>query len=442
MTIQDLNLALSNTAKHGGGRVVVPAGAHELRGPIVLQSGVELHLERGAMIQFSRRFDDYPLVMTEYEGEPAFRCTSPITGDDLHDVRITGEGTIDGGGDAWRPVKRMKRTADEWAALVKSGGVLNSTGDIWWPTESALRGEAVMKDFARRGARITLDDVAPVRDFLRPTMLKLSRCRNVTIDGPTFRNSPAWNLHLLLCTGVVIRNATVLNDWWAQNGDGIDLDSCRDVLVSDCQVDVGDDAICLKSGKDEAGRRRGVPTENVRVERCQVRHGHGGVVIGSEMSGGVRNVRVRDCTFHGTDIGLRFKTTRGRGGVVEDVVAENVVMHDIRNAAISLNTYYMVKSPAPEPVSERTPTFRQFTFRNITCHGADRPLELHGLPEMPVQQITIEHSTLAGTKAAMIAEAREVRLNEVEIVSSESPGLTCTNVSGLQTSGLRVMAKR
>jgi polygalacturonase len=442
MTVHEINQSIESAAKQGGGRVVVPPGEHECRGPIFLRSGVDLHVSRGATIQFSRSFDDYPVVMTEYEGEPTFRCTSPLTGDDLRDVKITGEGIIDGGGDAWRPIKRMKRTPEEWATLLKTGGVLNATGDIWWPTESALRGEAVMKQLRARGTAITLEDVAPIRDFLRPTMLKLSRCTNVVIDGPTFRNSPAWNLHLLLCSGIVIRNVTVLNDWWAQNGDGIDLESCRDALVTDSLVDVGDDAICLKSGKDEAGRRRGVPTENVRVERCEVRHGHGGVVIGSEMSGGVRNVSVRDCTFRGTDIGLRFKTTRGRGGVVENVRAENVVMHDIRNDAISLNAYYTVKSTAPEPVNDGTPLFRDFAFRNIVCHGAGRPLEIHGLPEMPVRDVAIEQSRLVGKRAAMIAEADGVRLDDVELVTDETPGMTCANVSRLETRAFRSVSSR
>ncbi|MFT3786517.1 MAG: glycoside hydrolase family 28 protein [Tepidisphaeraceae bacterium] len=432
-----INAAIRAASNAGGGRVVVPAGEY-CCGPIALLSRVELHLETGALLRFSRSFDDFPLKIADYEGQPAPRCTSPIEADDQRDIAITGAGTIDGSGDAWRPVKRMKRTPQEWDNLLATGGVVEPSGEIWWPTEGAMHGAAVLRALQSRGDAVRLADFAPARDFCRPVMVKLTRCRNVVLDGPTFRNSPAWNIHLLLCDHVVVRKVTVLNDWWAQNGDGIDVESCNDVFIEDSHVDVGDDALCLKSGKDEAGRKRGVATQRVTIERCTVRHGHGGVVIGSEMSGGVHDVRVRDCTFDGTDIGLRFKSTRGRGGVVERVDIANVSMQNITTDAIGLNLFYATKNTASEPVSERTPIFRNLKFRNITCTSSGRPIELRGLPEMPVQDVTIEQSKLVGKRAGVIVDARQVRLSDVRIQTEERPGLQVSSAQQVQMVNVEV----
>jgi polygalacturonase len=268
-------------------------------------------------------------------------------------------------------------------------------------------------------------------------MVKLTRCRNLTLDGPTFKNSAAWNVHLLLCENVSIRNVNVQNEWNAQNGDALDLDSCRNVTVNDSLFDAGDDAICIKSGKDAAGRRRGISCENISVSNCTVLRGHGGVTIGSEMSGGVRNVTVRNCLFRGTDIGLRFKTTRGRGGVVENIDIANVVMHDIRHDAVSINMYYWIEGqPTPEPVSERTPAFRDFSLRNIVCHGADRALEIRGLPEMPVERVTLENVRIKAKRGAMLDDAKDITLSGVRLDIAEGPAMQCRNVTGLRTDRL------
>ena len=412
-------------------RVVVPPGTW-LTGPIQLQSNLELHLETGATVLFSKDHDDFPLVVTDYEGEQAVRCMSPIWGTDLVNVAITGGGTFDGQGEAWRPVKKKKVSAEEWKKLVASGGAIDDAGAIWYPTRQARDGIAIAQQLRARGLPLRESDYVPARDALRPNMVKLTRVRGLTLDGPTFKNSAAWNVHLLLCENVSIRNVTVLNDWNAQNGDALDMDSCRNVSVTDSLFDAGDDAICIKSGKDEAGRRRGVPCENIKIENCTVLRGHGGVTIGSEMSGGVRNVSVRNCNFRGTDIGLRFKTTRGRGGVVENVDIANVVMHDIRYDAISINMYYWIAGePVPEPVSERTPAFRDFSIRNVVCHGASRALEIRGLPEMPVERIKLENVRIKAKRGAMLDDVKDVVLSGVKIEAEQGPAIACHNVTGL-----------
>jgi polygalacturonase len=429
--------AIDACAAAGGGRVHVPAGTW-LTGPIHLRSGVDLHVVRGAVVLFSTTYTDYPLVLTDYEGLEAVRCLSPIWGEELRNIALTGEGTFDGQGEVWRPVKRFKMTDEQWKALLDKGGHVDER-NIWWPSKAARDGEFVLDQLHEQHAKgkpFNVDDYEPAREFLRPNMVKLTRCKNVKIDGPTFRNSAAWNVHILLCENVEVRNTNILNPWYSSNGDGLDIDSSRNVTVEDCHFDCGDDAICIKSGKDEQGRKRGKPTENVTINNCTVLHGHGGVTIGSEMSGGVRNVRVTNCVFKGTDIGLRFKTTRGRGGVVENIEMSNVAMHDIRREAISINTYYWVTTPTPEPVSERTPLFRQFTFRNITCDGAERALEIRGLPEMPVENMLFENFRCTAKTGMLISDARDVVLSRVELTIDTFPALQAHNVTNLKLDGV------
>jgi len=203
------------------------------------------------------------------------------------------------------------------------------------------------------------------------------------------------------------------------------------VLIADAMVDVGDDGICLKSGRDEEGRRRGRPTENIVVRNCTVLHGHGGVVIGSEMSGGVRNVSVTNCVFRETDNGLRFKTTRGRGGVVENIDISNISMSGITGAAITFDMYYGVNDPRFEPVSERTPIFRQFNIRNVSCSSAKQAMEVRGLPEMPIDGITFERVRISATVGASIVDAKGIVLRDVQIRSQKSPALQTQNVTNL-----------
>jgi polygalacturonase len=287
-------------ADKGGGRLIFPPGIW-LTGPIGLKSHVELHLEEGALVQFKPDYNLYPPLQLDIKGRPRTVATSPIHGENLQDIAITGRGVMDGSGDAWRPVKKYKMTENQWKQLLGApGSVLETNANLWWPSREAKERER------QEGGH-------------RPNLLKFVNCRRVMLEGVTFQNSPGWNLHPLLCEDVTIRNVTVRYPWYSQNGDGLDLENCRNAVVRDSRFDVGDDAICLKSGKDEEGRRIAAPTENVLIENCIVYHGHGGVTIGSEMSSGVRNVRVNNCLFMGTDIGLRFKSQRGRGGVVDKI---------------------------------------------------------------------------------------------------------------------------
>jgi polygalacturonase len=305
-----------------------------------------------------------------------------------------------------------------------------------------------------------------LRDYLRPVLLSFRRCKNVLLEGVCFENSPAWNLHPFLCENVIINNVMVVNPWYSQNGDGLDLESCTNALIVNSKFDVGDDAICVKSGKDEDGRRRGVPCSNVVVNSCSVYHGHGGFVVGSEMSGGVQNVSVKNCTFMGTDVGLRFKSTRGRGGVVENIYIDNIQMINIPTECLLFDLYYSGKSASemlaegnsapkeetiPE-VTEETPAFRNIYISRIACRNARRAMYFNGLPEMPITNINVTDARISSTLGVELCESDGVKLENVAVTVSEGPALSLTNVknlvatdfeyAGTTTEGLSVVGER
>lgn len=420
--------AMAACTQAGGGKVVVPAGLW-LTGPITLHNNINLHLEQGALVQFSPQFEDYPLVESSWEGKTRVRCQAPLSGRDLENIAITGQGIFDGSGQAWRMVKKEKLTDKQWKKLVASGGVVDEETQIWWPSREAMNGAKLVAALEKSGTA-QREDYAQAREFLRPVLLSLARCKQVLLDGPTFRNSPGWNLHPLLCEDVTIRNVYTYNHWWAQNGDSLDLESCRRVLVSDSLFDGGDDGICLKSGKDREGRERGVPTEDVLIQNCVVYHGHGGFVVGSEMSGGVRKIYVRDCTFINTDVGLRFKSARGRGGVVEKIYIERITMLDIDKAAISLSLFYEGSHRPKQdevPVTEETPVFRDIHIKEVVCRGAEKAVVLVGLPEMPLSDITLEKVSISAGEGLFCSNVEDSIFKQVDLYPQRGPVMTLVN---------------
>ena len=432
--------AILDVTANGGGKVIVPRGIW-LTGPIILKSDINLHLEDGSLIVFSKDFDDYPLIETSFEGLNTYRCLSPISGKDLENIAITGTGIIDGSGDAWRPVKKEKLTERQWKELVRSGGAVSDDGKIWYPSEKSKLGDS--RDNFNVPDFKDPKQFEDVKDFLRPVMVSLINCRKVLLDGPTFQNSPAWNIHPLMCEDVTIRNLTVRNPWHSQNGDGLDLESCKNVVIYNNNFDVGDDAICFKSGKNEDGRERGMPTENIIVTNNIVYHGHGGFTIGSEMSGGVKNVHISNCTFIGTDIGLRFKSTRGRGGVVENIHISNIDMIDIPAEAIRFNLFYEGNPPIFDgedqnsktenkeeqhvPVTEETPSFKNIFMKNITATSSGIAAFFQGLPEMPLLNVTLEDAILDAEKGITLIDAEGIEFKNVKLKIREKIPLTIYN---------------
>lgn len=429
-----INKAIIACSEKGGGVVVIPAGMW-LTGPVELKSNVNLHLQKNSLLQFTKDFDQYKLVESNWEGFEQMRNQSPLWANNQRNIAITGSGIIDGAGDVWRMVKKDKLTETQWKARIASGGIVNEAKKLWYPSAKTVKG-AGMKDPGKISPEKTPEFYESVKDFLRPNLLVLNNCKEILLEGVTFQNSPAWNLHPLLCEDLTVRNVYVKNPWYAQNGDGIDIESCKNVLIEGSTFDVGDDGICIKSGRDAAGRKRGVPTENVIIRNSTVYHAHGGFVIGSEMSGGANNIFISDCTFIGTDIGLRFKTTRGRGGVVSDIYARNINMKDIVGEAILFDMYYAAVDPVPLsgekredpkvvliPVTEETPVFRDFHISNIICDGAAKAVFIRGLPELNISNITLDNLTIKSKTGIDIQEAKNIQISRMYLQTESSAPL-------------------
>ena len=434
--------AVDRLEKLGGGTLVVPDGIW-FTGPIGLKSHMELHLEDNAVIVFSADQDLYPIIATNFEGLDMQRCQSPIHAEGATDIAITGKGVIDGNGTPWRELKKRKVGDDIWKPTVKSGGVLSDDGSVWYPDEGYKKARLTAGSLNQQDPSLDLQEI---KTFLRPVLVSLRNCENVLLEGVTFQNSPAWNIHPLWCKNVVVKDIIVRNPHYSTNGDGIDIEACENVYVTGSSFDVGDDAICIKSGKDEDGRRYGKACRNLVIENCTVYHGHGGFVIGSEMSGGADNILVRDCRFLGTDVGLRFKSTRGRGGLVKDIWCRNIYMKDIVAEAVTFNLYYAgvaatersstgskgapslanKKADAPEgaslppveeipAVDETTPEFRDLHFEGLVCAGAKQAIYINGLPELPLRNVDFSNSVFTAKKGVEIHNAQNVTFVNVSV---------------------------
>lgn len=427
LNTEAINNAIKDVNSKGGGKVVIPAGLW-LTGPIELKSNVNLYTEQNSLILFTDDFNAYPILETSFEGLETRRCQSPISAWNAENIAITGYGVFDGSGDSWRPVKKGKMTASQWKSLLASGGVVEN--DVWYPTAGSLKGAKACKEFNNPEGIETDEEWNEIRPWLRPVLLNIVKSKKVLLEGVTFKNSPSWCLHPLSCEHITIKDVKVFNPWYSQNGDALDLESCNYALIINNVFDAGDDAICIKSGKDEDGRKRGEPCQNVIVKNNVVLHGHGGFVVGSEMSGGVKNIYVSDCTFLGTDVGLRFKSTRGRGGVVENIHIHNINMIDIPHEALLFDLFYGGKGAGEEteeeliarmktaipPVTEETPAFRDIYISGITANGVGRAMFFNGLPEMPIRNIDIKDVQITNAKAGIvISQAENVTIDNANV---------------------------
>lgn len=416
--------AMEHLSSKGGGHLVVPSGIW-LTGPIELLSNCDLHVTANAIIIFDPDRDLYPIIETVFEGLDTRRCESPIHAEGAKNISVTGTGVIDGSGEAWRMVKRDKLTAGEWTKLVASGGVVVDNR-LWYPDEGFVKGTRISEMNVPRGD-LSEAEWNEIKSFLRPNLVSLRNCENVLLEGCTFQNSPCWNVHPLMCKNLIVNKVNIRNPYYSQNGDGIDIDSCENVLVVNSSFDAGDDGICIKSGKDEDGRRRGRPCRNLIIDNCTVYHGHGGFTVGSEMSGGVENIKVSNCRFLGTDVGLRFKSTRGRGGVVRNIYINDIYMKDIIADGILFDLFYggkaATESAADEaasakaveiPVDETTPEFRDIYIEDVYCNGARRAMFFNGLPEMPVSNINIKDCTITAETGIDIRNSQDITLENVK----------------------------
>ncbi|HOQ05633.1 MAG TPA: glycoside hydrolase family 88 protein [Anaerohalosphaeraceae bacterium] len=366
--------AIAACHQAGGGRVVVPEGTF-LTGPIHLKSGVNLHLKEGAVVRFSSNPADYlPVVFTRFEGTECMNYSPLIYAFEQENIAITGSGVLDGSADekTWWPWKAAQKT--DVQNLVKQGeqGV---------PVAERVYGEG---------------------HYLRPNMVQPYRCKNILIEGVMIRSSPMWHIHPVLSQNITVRNVKVIGH--GPNNDGCNPESCRDVLIEGCYFDTGDDCIAIKSGRNNDGRRVNVPSENIIVRNCTMKDGHGGVVLGSEISGSVRNVFVEDCLMDSPNLdrGLRFKTNSVRGGVIERIFMRNVEMRQVREAALKIDFYYEEGDSGPFK-----PIVRDIFMTNVVCRKSKYPWHIRGYPHSPVQNVVLKGCVFENAEKEGVAEAVE-----------------------------------
>lgn len=402
-----LQAAIDACHQAGGGTVVVPAGRY-LSGALSLRSNLTLYLDAGATLLGSEDPADYPVISSRWEGSEQPTHAPLIGGGGLARIALAGRGTIDG------------------------------QGAVWW----------------RRFHEQRLAHP-------RPRLIAFADCVDVLIEGLTLINAPSWTINPVRCRNVTVHGVTLINPGDSPNTDGINPDSCRDVHIANCSISVGDDCITLKAGTEAEDPALRAPCERITITNCTMADGHGGVVIGSEMSGDVRNVVISNCVFAGTDRGIRLKSRRGRGGVVEDVRVSNIVMTDVL-CPFTMNLYYgcgawddpLVADKGPRPVSAATPRFRRIHLSNLSARNAGPAAAfIYGLAEMPVEDVSLSDVTVAMAPNAragfaemadgidemrragiVVRNARGLRLHHVNVEGQIGPALLVADASDVEIS--------
>ncbi|MEA3212903.1 MAG: unsaturated rhamnogalacturonyl hydrolase [Chthoniobacter sp.] len=358
----------------GGGRVVVPEGVW-LTGAIHLKSNVNLHLVEGATLRFSPEPAKYlPVVLTRFEGIECLNYSPLIYALEQENVAITGQGTLDG----------------------------SATWETWWAWNNRETGTPTRQVAARKRLDQQGTDGTPVAErvygeghFLRPNFIQPYRCKNVLIEGVTILNSPMWEIHPVLCTNVTVRGVSIRS--LGTNNDGCDPESCKDVLIEDCVFETGDDCIAIKSGRNNDGRRVGVPSENIVIRRCTMKDGHGGVTMGSEISGGVRNVFVEDCKMDSPNLdrAFRFKSNAVRGGVIENIFVRDVQIGRVGKAVLSVEFDYEEGANGPHK-----PVLRNVQLTNVTSDSSECVSIITAFPGAVIEGVRLEGCVFRGVEAA------------------------------------------
>ena len=390
--------AVAGIKEAGGGTLYFPPGRY-LTGAIHMESNLTIHLEAGATLLYSGDAAHSPVVRSRWEGNTAYTYSPLIYARDKENIAITGRGTIDGVGRNWwwrngnYPHERQQE-ARQWR--------------IDW---------ADLRNRINAGEEITREDYDGVIDHLRPSLVQFYECRNIRVEGVTLRDSPMWLLHAIYSEDIEVRGATFISH--GSNGDGIVIDSTRNARISNCFFDTGDDCVVIKSGRDGEGRRIGRPSEAIAVTNCVMYRGNGAVVVGSEMSGGVRGVAASNIVTYGTKRGIRFKTARGRGGVVENLSFDNWVINNARNEAIVLHKGY--EGRGEEPVSERTPVLRNISISNVSVQGAREVVKIMGLAEQPIEDLRIHNLHGSGHNGMTVEWVEDFELHNVRIDARPAP---------------------
>jgi polygalacturonase len=391
--------AIAACSAAGGGRVVVPAGEF-MTGAVHLKSKVNLHLLPGSTLRFTRDTGKYPVVFTRWEGMELMNYSPFIYAFEQEDIAITGAGTIDGNADCehWWPWKGRPRCG--W----KQGE----------PEQTKDRN--MLFDMAERGVPVAERVFGPGH-FLRPQFIQPYRCKNVLIEGVTLKNSPMWQVHPVLCSNVTVHKMTITgasdNHESAPNTDGCDPESCSDVLIKDCNFNTGDDCIAIKAGRNADGRRVNVPSQNIVIQGCHMKDGHGGVTIGSEISGGVKNVFAENCRMDSPhlDSAIRIKNNAMRGGSLENIHVRNVEVGEVAAAGLSIDFFYEEGANG-----KFTPVVRNVDIRNLATHKAKYALYLRGFKNAPIEGVSLVDCDFEGvSQPNMIENVNNLALRNVHI---------------------------
>ena len=396
--------AIEDCASAGGGAVRIPSGDWHT-GPIHLKNNINLHADEGAHVLFSTNPEHYlPVVLTRWEGVDCYNFSPLIYCNGCENIAITGKGIFDGQGEAWWHWKMLQNKARDKLYEAGYKGV---------PVEKRVFGK--------------------VSHALRPQLILLINSRNILLEDYTAANSPFWTNHIVYSENVVVRNVRAESPYKSPNTDGLNIDSSRNVYITGFYASVGDDAFCVKSGRNEDGRRVGRPVENVVMENCEVARAHGGFVVGSEMSGGVRNIMVRNCVYRDTDTGIRFKSRRGRGAYVKNVYIRDIEMESLRDTPVHINMYY---TPSADVGDSKEPSvFEDFYFSGIKCHGAKHAAIVDGLPEMPIKNLNFTDFDITAQNGMRITNVEGAALENVRITVEKSPAVKFENASGITFQG-------
>ncbi len=389
--------AIEACTKAGGGRVVVPAGTF-LTGAVHLLSNVELHVDEKATLRFDTNPASYPLVFTRWEGMECMNYSPLVYARRQQNIAITGKGTLDGQGsnDHW------------WAWKGQWGGTTQTGFKEGMPTQLAARA----KLFQMAEAGVPVDQrVFGEGSYLRPPFIQPYECKNVLIADVRIRNSPFWNVHPVLCKNITLRGVDIYGH--GPNNDGTDPESVDHMLIEGCTFDTGDDCIAVNSGRNADGRRIHVPSQNILVRNCRMREGHGGVVVGSQISGGVRWVFAENCQMDSPDLwyAIRFKNNALRGGLLENFYYRDLEVGQVGKAAITCDFNY-----EEGPNGPFTPQLRNVVVERLRVKNAVRVLDSQGLPKAPVDDITLKDCSFGGvTQPSIVKYTREVKLEKVRV---------------------------
>jgi polygalacturonase len=389
-----IQTAIDQCSAQGGGRVVVPEGIY-LTGAIHLKDNVNLHISENANLLFSRNFDDYlPLVHARFEGNDLMNYSPFIYAKGVKNIAISGKGKLDGNADTL--------TWWKWTGSKRFG---------WNPDLPNQRFDRdSLVEMANNGVPIE-ERVFGKGHYIRPNFIQFIECENILIEDLTILRSPMWEINPVMCNNITVRGLKIMSH--GPNNDGCDPESCKNVLIENCYFDTGDDCIAIKSGREEDGRKFNIPSENIIVRNCEMKDGHGGVVIGSEISGGCRNVFIENCTMNSPNLdrALRIKSNSRRGGLIENIYMRNVKIGEVRQAVFLVNFFY-----AEGDAGDHTPVVRNIYIDNVSSEKSKYAIWIKGYKRSPVSNIRVSDCNFSGVEQEnILSNVDNVKLKNVYI---------------------------